>query len=120
MSLELVIVGALLTAAVALLGAVAVAGVLAWRYMDHRQRMERREAGLAEVPRDKRREKPREPMPDSVRKLIEPLQSTRARHGLEAEAYQLHEGGAPWEEIERKLREELRPDDEDELAEPVH
>ena len=61
------------------------------RYVDHRQRIERRQAGLPELPREPKKKK-REPIPDEIRAMIEPFESPQVRMALEEECYELHEG----------------------------
>ena len=91
--------------------AVAAAGVGGWAvvsHLDHRRRIERRQAGMREIPRERRKAKgKREAIPDDIRALIEPFESARVRLGLEEECIELHEGGTPWAEIERMLRQQL-------------
>ena len=85
--------------------AVPFGGWLIWRHMDHLRRIERREAGLPEVPREPR--KKREPIPEGIRKLIQPFESPQVRRGLEEECQEMYDGGAPWSEIQRTLEQQL-------------
>ena len=85
-------------------GMLAVGMLLAFRTLDHARRIERSRAGLPEEPRPKPPE--REPMPESVRELIEPWSSAVVRRALSEDCHALRRSGAPWSEIERMLREQ--------------
>lgn len=85
--------------------AVPFGGWLILRHMDHLRRIERREAGLPEAPREPR--KKREPIPEGIRKMIQPFESSQVRRGLEEECQELYDGGVPWSEIQRTLEQQL-------------
>ena len=108
--IELVIAVAALALAFVVLAVTVFGGWFVVRQIDHRRRIERRQAGLSEVPADQRKEKPREPIPENVRELIEPFHSIEARAGVEADCYALHARGVPWKEIKRLLQQQLLED----------
>ena len=103
--LALLVAVAAVVVAISSSAAVALGGWLIMRHLDHRRRVERREVGLPEVPREPK--KKREPIPDDIRKMIEPFESLQVRRGLEEECYELHDGGVPWSEIQRTLEQQL-------------
>lgn len=111
MSLELAVGVAAILVGVA---AIAAAGVLCWflfRNLDHTQRIQRRQAGLPEVPRDKVvPPKEREALPAEIRDLIAPWGSAHVRRQLEEDARRLRSRGAPWGEIKRMLEVEPQED----------
>ena len=89
-----------------LVGVVAAVWLLI-RHIDHRQRIERREAGMSEVPKDKARRKKPDIMPEDIQDLIGGFDSPEVVRGLEEDAWDLRKGGAPWKEIKRRLVQQL-------------
>ena len=76
------------------------------RHLDHTQRIQRRQAGLSEIPRDKVPPREREPLPREIRELIAPWGSLHVRRGLEEDCHALRKTGTPWSEIRRMLEVE--------------
>lgn len=106
MTIELAVAIAAILVGVA---AIAGVGVLVWfllRHLDHAQRIQRRQAGMPEVPRDKVPPREREPLPQEIRDLITPWESPHVRRQLEADCRHLRAEGAPWSEIRRLLEVE--------------
>jgi hypothetical protein len=74
------------------------------RMADDITRMKRVELGLPEQPRE---HKPLEPMPDTLRHLIDSWDSQASRRHQGQEAYRAFARGKGWEAIERDMREQV-------------
>ena len=80
------------------------------RLIEHQNRIERREAGLPEVPREKR---PVQPMPRTLRRWIEGHGTPEIRRALMQEAHKRYAGGQSWESIEQEVTREPEQEDGD-------
>ena len=109
MNTELALLVAAAAVVVALCAGVTVSvGIwLGIRYLEHRWRIERREAGLPEVPREQKPEPKWEKLPAGLWDLIVPFESMETRRHLEGECRALRANGVPWAEIERTLKKQL-------------
>lgn len=65
--------------------------------LDHNRRLERKEAGLTERPREP---KEPDPVPEKIRKIISAFGSSLTQEDQMTRAKRAHAEGATWEEIE--------------------
>lgn len=70
--------------------------------VDHLTRVKRRESGMPELPREKK--KPQEPIPAEVNRLLEGF-SPEIKKQLELEARQARRNGKPWASIHQSIEE---------------
>lgn len=70
--------------------------------VEHLTRVQRRESGMPEMPREK--PKPVEPVPQSIRRLLDGF-SPQVKKQLELEARQEHTAGVDWSHIQRQIEE---------------
>lgn len=79
------------------------------RLLDHLTRMDRVEHGLHELAQQPA--KPREPMPEELRALIDAFGSHQNRQQLKDAAFRLHAKGQSWESITAKIEAHIRSQD---------
>lgn len=72
--------------------------------LDHNRRLERRDAGLSERPRE---ERTNDPIPPSIRELASKFGSTMTQQDQLTRAKRARADGAGWAEIERTMRDAL-------------